>query len=394
MSAFDQANILIHPTKDRSLLVIIAGVMIGHLLLLLWTILTHSDIKPLPSLPQRRLIVQTIALNPKPRTTSSTLVLQNTPLKKNKNIPEVVKEIEEVKTAEPELISAAPIPKIEKEILPTPITEEPSPKEVPLPEIKEESAKQISEEPKAVPIKPIEQTPPSTKVETKKPEVKMKKIETEKPIVKKTVVKKAIPQKAEAQKREKVAVKPPEKKAAAPQAPSQQTKPKKVEIDKAAMERQKKLEIEQQAAKAKQQKLLSQAQETIAKIDKSRDKISRTNLPDPGFVPPGAISSLQIDSFADYGSKQQLSSQEASYRDELASRLKLLLKLPEYGEVKIKLTLERSGKVAKVVIISAASAANRKHVEKTLPTLTFPAFGANFDQSSQFTFSITLCNEI
>lgn len=392
MSVFDQANILIHPTKDRSLLVIIAGVVIGHLLLLLWTILTHSDIKPLPSPPQRRLIVQTIALNPKPRAMSSTVVLQDALPKKNKNIPEVVKEIKEVKTPEPEPIAAAPIPKIEKEILPPPITEEPSPKEIPVHEIKEESAKQISEEPKTVPSKPIEQTPPSTKVEAKKPDVKKKKIETEKPIVKKTVVKKAVPQKTEAQKKEKVAVKSPEKKVATAQAPPQQIKPK---IDKAAMERQKKLEIEQQAAKAKQQKLLSQAQETIAKIDKSRDKVSRTNLSDPGFVhSPVAISNLQIDSFADYGSKQQLSSQEASYRDELASRLKLLLKLPEYGEVKIKLTLERSGKVAKVVIISAASATNRKYVEKTLPTLTFPAFGANFDQSSQFTFSITLCNEI
>ena len=85
---------------------------------------------------------------------------------------------------------------------------------------------------------------------------------------------------------------------------------------------------------------------------------------------------------------------EVSYRDELANRLKLLLRLPEYGEVKVKLTIERSGKIAKVLIISSESSANRKYIEKTLPGLTFPQFGTRFGDVDQYTFSITLGNEL
>lgn len=399
MPPFNQANILVHPPKDRSLLIIAAGVVVGHVLLLLWVMLTHSEIKSLPNPAQRRLVVQTIALNPSRPATTTMVALQDAPSMKKKVTTKVVKEIEEIKVeeikaAEPEPSPVAIAPKeVEKEIIPTPVTKEPPAPipETPVQEVKKEIAKPI-EEPasKPAPIKLPEPAPlPTIKATApKKPEVK-KKVEEEKPVVKKAVVK-APPPKSETQK--KAAAKPPEKKVV-PSTPPQQTKPKKIETDKAAVERQKKIEAEQQAIKAKQQKLLSQAQETIAKIDKSRDKVSRMDFSNNGFVNPGAITSLQIDSFPDYG-KQQLSSQEVSYRDELAGRLKLLLKLPEYGEVKIKLILERSGKVAKVIVMSTASATNRKYIEKTLPTLTFPAFGANFDQSPQFTFSITLCNDL
>ena len=64
---------------------------------------------------------------------------------------------------------------------------------------------------------------------------------------------------------------------------------------------------------------------------------------------PTAITSLHIDAMPGVSF---LNSKEIGYRDELAKRLKLLLKLPEYGEVKIKLTLQRSGKVLKVGSIS------------------------------------------
>jgi hypothetical protein len=55
--------------------------------------------------------------------------------------------------------------------------------------------------------------------------------------------------------------------------------------------------------------------------------------------------------------------------------------------------LDRSGKVFSVVIVSSESVANRKYIEKIVPTLTFPGFGSNFGSVMQYTFSITLSND-
>ncbi len=107
---------------------------------------------------------------------------------------------------------------------------------------------------------------------------------------------------------------------------------------------------------------------------------------------PNAIMSLQIDDLPDH-SGPKLNDQEMRYRDELVGRLKLQLRLPEVGDVKVKLTLERSGKVAKVVIVSAESAVNRKYLEKELPLITFQAFGS-FSSDAQYTFALTLSNDI
>jgi colicin import membrane protein len=100
---------------------------------------------------------------------------------------------------------------------------------------------------------------------------------------------------------------------------------------------------------------------------------------------PQLLGSLEIDS---------LSSSSVSYEHELVNRLKLLLRLPQYGEVEIDLTLERSGKVAKIKILSAENSVNRQHVEKNVPTLVFPPFGNSFDGEKQHTFRIKLGNEI
>jgi colicin import membrane protein len=107
---------------------------------------------------------------------------------------------------------------------------------------------------------------------------------------------------------------------------------------------------------------------------------------------PTAITSLHIDAMP--GQTAAFSSKELGYKEELAARLKLLLKLPEYGEVKIKLTLQRSGKVAKVNVLASESDLNRGHIEKTLPNLTFPPFGSNFENADEYAFTITLSNEL
>lgn len=148
------------------------------------------------------------------------------------------------------------------------------------------------------------------------------------------------------------------------------------------------------AEKQRQEKLMSEAQESIAKISQNKHK-TPTNKP-VSTVPdsPQTLAHLEIDSISGVKGDVPLSSYEMSYRDEIATRLKLLLRLPEYGDVKVDLTLDRTGKVSKVSIVNADSTLNRKYIEKTLPELSFPPFGIHYASATEYTFSITLSNEI
>jgi hypothetical protein len=47
-----------------------------------------------------------------------------------------------------------------------------------------------------------------------------------------------------------------------------------------------------------------------------------------------------------------------------------------------------------VVIVSAQSLENRKYIEKMVPSLTFPSFGSNFSGHNEYTFLITLSNDL
>lgn len=135
--------------------------------------------------------------------------------------------------------------------------------------------------------------------------------------------------------------------------------------------------------------LLAKAQEKIAKIHSTKDKISSNALSQSSKLQVPALSDIKWNK-----SDEELSDREMDYREELASRLKLLLRLPEYGDVKIKLTLKRAGSVSKVVIVSSESESNKKYVEKALLGLTFPPFGNNFPGIDDYTFSITLSNAL
>ncbi len=135
-------------------------------------------------------------------------------------------------------------------------------------------------------------------------------------------------------------------------------------------------------------KLLASAEESIAKIDKNRDKGS-TSPTKAGAILPGKIEKLQIDAVGN----DRLTGTEASYRDELSIRLKRLLRLPEFGEVKLKLTLERTGRVANITVLNSQSTLNRTYIESTLPTLKFIDFGKNFSGENNYTFIINLTNE-
>jgi hypothetical protein len=122
--------------------------------------------------------------------------------------------------------------------------------------------------------------------------------------------------------------------------------------------------------------LIAELEESIAKIEQKQDKIYRQRLKsDPSFAESQAFG-------------------EGEYKDALISYLHQSLNLPEWGEVKIKLTLKKDGSVAHVAVLKAESAKNRLHLEKNLPLLRFPPLDASFASEEQHVFVLTFCNEI
>lgn len=145
----------------------------------------------------------------------------------------------------------------------------------------------------------------------------------------------------------------------------------------------------EQAAKAKQKETLARAKEMVHQLESIKTSAAK---PLPTTFVPSAVADLQIDSLPNEP-LQLTSLGESNYRDEIAAHLKYQLKLPEYGEVKLKLTLSRTGGVDKIEVTTSASTANKKYVEAALPKLKFPPFGKHFNQAAHYTFVISLNNE-
>lgn len=84
---------------------------------------------------------------------------------------------------------------------------------------------------------------------------------------------------------------------------------------------------------------------------------------------------------------------EMNYQEKLTAHLQHLLTLPEKGDVKIKLSLKRNGRLEGLEILAFSKVSNRDYVKNTLPTLTFPPFGSQFKGENVHSFSITLTSE-
>lgn len=209
---------------------------------------------------------------------------------------------------------------------------------------------------------PPKPTPPPAKAKTAPP----KKQPTSKP----AVSKKTVPAKPK---------EPPAKKKTIPKSTP---KPK---VDNSAKE----------AEKTKRRELLANAQKSIAKMQSAHDTLApKSNTEIASSTIPGRIETLSSQTLAIIDEGNSFSEQEHSYHEELASRLKLLLRLPEFGSVKIQLTLKRSGEFVAVSVVNAKSNKNRTYIEKMLPTLNYPGFGDNFTGKDQHTFTINLSNDL
>jgi outer membrane biosynthesis protein TonB len=96
--------------------------------------------------------------------------------------------------------------------------------------------------------------------------------------------------------------------------------------------------------------LLKELQESIAKIENKGDKaaVGKRTPPTARAIAPIA---LQIDSTAG----EEVDADAGDYTDALISHLHRHLSLPDYGEVKIQLSLRQDGTVAKGVVLKAQS---------------------------------------
>lgn len=356
---------------------------------------------PAPPAPKARskVIVQTITLK-----SSSSTIIQNPPI--------VAAPPLEAPLPEPE----PPLPQEElKSELPLIADQLPEESPIKLEEVKKEETPLNFEEPPSLPKEepPVSKqemvplpppptlpaqadNPPPSKPSSPKPVQEKKK--TAPP--KKNIVKKTAEPSKKTAKNEPVKSKTDEAEKKRQQAEAEKKRQQEAEKKRqqeAEKKRQQELAAAQEAARKREQALLNKAKENLAKMGETRDKIntSPSSLSLETTTLPKELGSLQVDALpiGEMGSTGEWGTREISYSDEVASRLKLALRLPDYGAVKIELTLDRNGKVVKVATVQSESKKNKAYVESKVPTLLFPSFGQRFQGKSQNTFVITLQND-
>jgi hypothetical protein len=70
------------------------------------------------------------------------------------------------------------------------------------------------------------------------------------------------------------------------------------------------------------------------------------------------------------------------------------LHLPDFGAVKIELTLRQDGTVAKLKVLKTESEKNKQYLETHLVRLTFPYLKGAYAKQGEFTFVLNFCNEL
>ncbi len=129
-------------------------------------------------------------------------------------------------------------------------------------------------------------------------------------------------------------------------------------------------------------KVWKEIDEALAKIDDKVYSKPQSKLDVPQFKG----SSPSKVPFPDFGEAEN---GEGTDEDTLVSFLHTSLNLPEFGEVKIQLTIKKDGSVARLVVLQAESRKNKSYLEKHLPLLRFPLL-----LDKEKTFTLTFCNEI
>lgn len=376
-------RLLSSPSQNSAPLWIAIAIVCALHLLLLGVSTIWSSSSPPPK-PRTKLIAHTVRLDSFAPSLSAPVV--SAPIIPPTTIPEekpIVKE--KIEKQEPVAL-IPPVP----ETLP-----EPKAPEVP---------------PQVVENKPIPQPtpPPAKKPEPPKKQTPPKKAVDPKPATKpqETPVKAAAPAKKQPSKTEQV--KGQEEKKEQQQKAEKEKKQQEEKLAKEKKQQEEKLEKEAQRkkeiaaaekiAKQKEEALVAQARENLAKISQTRDKmnaVSSNSAVKEIAALPTTIGSLHIDALpvGETTAPSSWGSKEMSYSDEVAFRLKNALKLPEYGSVKIKLVIDRTGKVVQFETIHSESSKNKTYIESKIRSLLFSHFGQRFPGVTETAFVITLKNE-
>lgn len=104
-------------------------------------------------------------------------------------------------------------------------------------------------------------------------------------------------------------------------------------------------------------------------------------------------SSPKLDDLAIVHSLEVDAVEISGYEEVLSFHLRQVLRLPEFGQVNVKLTVDSEGHVVSVEMIGTESVLNSKYLEKALPSIQFPPFGKHFHNEAKHTFLVTLTND-
>lgn len=136
----------------------------------------------------------------------------------------------------------------------------------------------------------------------------------------------------------------------------------------------------------KMQSLLQSLEESLDKIEKPKVRKKTSQATDLSKQK----KRLKID---DLDSASAIGYSD-NYQDQLIDLLKSDLDLPDFGEVKLKLTLKKDGTIMELIIIEAQSQKNRDYLEKNLKTVHFPVFSGGLAKENKHTFTLTFCNQL
>ena len=131
--------------------------------------------------------------------------------------------------------------------------------------------------------------------------------------------------------------------------------------------------------------LAKQLEDSLSKIEKGKIKSHVENT--LSLPPPMALFQESPTPTSGINEKEAF-----FYHESLVKYLQHALHLPEYGNVKIALTLKPDGTVMKLEVITSESEKNKTFLEKNLPQIKFPGFSKS-DGNEQKTFLLTFCNE-
>ena len=136
--------------------------------------------------------------------------------------------------------------------------------------------------------------------------------------------------------------------------------------------------------------LINELEERIAKIDAKRDKI-----PARGDISiPKSVDSLFTKEPMHFEVERISFEQISNYGEFLTTYLQEMLRLPDFGEVKVQITVAQDGSVVRYAVVKAESDKNKKYLEEKLTSLHFPEFKGKGITKPEETFVLTFCNEI